>query len=99
LGGVFPHVPCVPEIHSILRSGFPSYTPFTRARAEEQAPHTDGDGDVLKRTLDMLRSDDDLEQFFEIPIYCMEYMPELVTAVQMPSSLLYKPSLSGFLAV
>jgi hypothetical protein len=47
----------------------------------------------------MLRSDDDLEQFFEIPIYCMEYMPELVTAVQMPSSLLYKPSLSGFLAV
>ena len=49
-----------------LRSGFSSYTPFTRAKAEEKGPHIDDDGDVLKRTLDMLRSDDDdLEQFFE----------------------------------
>ena len=38
-------------------------------RAQELAPHLDGE--VLKRTLDMLRSDDDLEQFFEaIPGFC-----------------------------
>jgi hypothetical protein len=48
-----------------LQSGSPSHTLFTQAKAEEKAPHTDGDGDVLKRTLDMLRSDDYFEQFFE----------------------------------
>jgi hypothetical protein len=36
---------------------------FTQTKVKEQAPHTDGD--ILKRTLDLLRSDDDLEQFFE----------------------------------
>ena len=51
------------------RSSSPSYTPPAQGKAEEQAP--DIDGDILKRTLDMLRSDDDLEQFFEaIPGFC-----------------------------
>ena len=52
-----------------LESGSSSYTLFTQAKAEEQAPHTSCD--ILKPTLDMLRSDDDLEQFFEaIPGFC-----------------------------
>jgi Family of unknown function (DUF6535) len=42
---------------------------FAREKAREQAPQIDGG--VLKRTLNMLRSDDDLEQFFEtIPGFC-----------------------------
>ena len=58
-----------------LRSGSISYSPFTRTKVEEQPPHTGGVGvgvgGILKRTLDMLRSDDDLEQFFEaIPGFC-----------------------------
>ena len=48
-----------------LRSFSRSYTLFTQTKAKEQAPHADADADILKRTLDMLRSDDDLEQFFE----------------------------------
>jgi hypothetical protein len=42
---------------------------FARDKAQKQAPQIDGH--VLKRTLNMLRSDDDLEQFFEvIPGFC-----------------------------
>jgi hypothetical protein len=53
------------------QSDSPSFTPFSQKKAEEQAQHTDGDGDISKRTLDMLRSNDDLEQFFEaIPGFC-----------------------------
>src|SRR6267154_1863451 len=48
-----------------FQSDSQSHIQFTQTKAKEQAPHTDGDGDTLKRTLDMLKSDDDLEQFFE----------------------------------
>jgi hypothetical protein len=62
----------------LLRSGTTSNSFFTRIcslfvrrKAEEQVPRGDGVGGILKRTLDMLRSDDDLEQFFEaIPGFC-----------------------------
>ena len=64
--------PCVRQMHSIftiplLNLDTPSliWTLFTQIKAKEQAPHTDADADILRRTLDMLRSDDDLEQFFE----------------------------------
>jgi hypothetical protein len=51
------------------QSHSPSSTPFSQTKAKEKAQHTDGD--ILKWTLDMLRSDDDLEQFFEaIPGFC-----------------------------
>jgi hypothetical protein len=42
----------------------------TQERAQNLAPRLDGD--FLKRTLDLLKSDDDLEQFFEaIPGFCV----------------------------
>jgi hypothetical protein len=57
-----------------LRQGFPRFTLFTQENIQEQRPLGQGsqlDGEVLKRTLDMSRSDDDLEQFFEaIPGFC-----------------------------
>ena len=46
------------------------FTKFAEEKAQELAPYLDDD--VLRRTFDMLRSDDDLEQFFEaIPGYCL----------------------------
>ena len=48
---------------------------FAREKARELAPQLDGD--ILKRTLDMLRSDDDLEQLFEsIPGFCLSDVVE-----------------------
>jgi hypothetical protein len=49
--------------------GFPHCTPFTPEKNQEQGSRLDGE--VLKQTLDMSTSDDDLEQFFEaIPGFC-----------------------------
>jgi Family of unknown function (DUF6535) len=57
------------RIKNSLRPGSPHCTPFTREKIQEQVSLFDGD--VLKRTLDMSRSDDDLEQFCEaIPGFC-----------------------------
>ena len=47
----------------------PHCTPFTQEKIQDQGSRFDGE--VLKRTLDMSGSDDDLEQFFEaIPGFC-----------------------------
>jgi hypothetical protein len=47
----------------------PHRTPFTQEKVQEQGSRFDSE--VLKRTLDMSGSDDDLEQFFEaIPGFC-----------------------------
>jgi hypothetical protein len=46
-----------------LWQGSPRCTPFTQNHIQEHGSRFDGD--VLKRTLDMSTSDDDLEQFFE----------------------------------
>jgi hypothetical protein len=52
-----------------LRAGSPHYTPSTQEKIEEQGSRFDGE--LLRRTLDMSRSDDDLERFFEaIPGFC-----------------------------
>ena len=52
-----------------VRAGSPHYTPSTREEIKEQGLRSDGD--ILRRTLDMSSSDDDLEQFFEvIPGFC-----------------------------
>jgi len=52
-----------------LRQGSPRCTPFTPEKIQEQGSRFDCD--VLKRTLDISRSDDDLEEFFEaIPGFC-----------------------------
>ncbi|KAF8499577.1 hypothetical protein F5888DRAFT_87207 [Russula emetica] len=52
-----------------LWQGSPHCTPFAQEKIQEQGSRFDGE--VLKRTLDMSRSDDDLEQFFEaIPGFC-----------------------------
>jgi hypothetical protein len=53
----------------IDRPGSPRCAPSTQAEIQEIRPGSDGD--LLKRALDILRSDDDLEQFFEaIPGFC-----------------------------
>jgi hypothetical protein len=47
----------------------PRCTPFTQEKIQDQGSRFEDD--ILKRTLDILRSDDDLEQFFEaIPGFC-----------------------------
>ena len=52
-----------------LRRRSPHCAPFTQEKIQEKGSWFDGD--VFKRTLDMSRSDDDLEQFFEaIPGFC-----------------------------
>ena len=49
--------------------GSPRCTPFTQERIQEKGSRSDGE--VLKRTLDLSRSDDDLEEFLEaIPGFC-----------------------------
>jgi hypothetical protein len=52
-----------------LWQGSPRFSIVTQEKIQEQGLWLDGE--VLKRTLDMSRSDDDLEQFFEtIPGFC-----------------------------
>jgi hypothetical protein len=52
------------------RPGFPHCTLFTQEKIKEQGSRHDGE--LLKRTLDISRSDNDLEQFFEaIPGFCV----------------------------
>ena len=52
-----------------LWQGSPRGTLFTQEKIQVQGSQFDGE--VLKRTLDMSRSDDDLEQFFEaLPGFC-----------------------------
>ncbi|KAI0267587.1 hypothetical protein BGY98DRAFT_938556 [Russula aff. rugulosa BPL654] len=54
----------------ISRPGFPHCTLFTQEKIKEQGSRHDGE--LLKRTLDISRSDNDLEQFFEaIPGFCV----------------------------
>jgi Family of unknown function (DUF6535) len=53
----------------------PRCTPFTQEKVQERGSRYDGD--ILKRTLDMSRSDDDLEQLFEvIPGFCASKIVE-----------------------
>ena len=57
------------KIKKVFRRGSSHYAPITREKIQEQGSWFDGY--ILKRTLDMSGSDDDLEQFFEaIPGFC-----------------------------
>ena len=64
---LLPHL-----LHKIRRFSWPGFPRFTRSSPEKfQERGSRLDGEILKRTLDMLRSDDDLEQFLEaIPGFC-----------------------------
>ena len=57
------------SIDRILQADYRSYTPSVRDQVQEQGSRSDGN--ILTRTLEMSRSDDDLEEFFEaIPGFC-----------------------------
>jgi hypothetical protein len=64
--------PCWYIVHRSMISlwkGPPHCTPFTQEKIQEGGSRLDGE--ILERTLDVLSSDDDLEQFFEaIPGFC-----------------------------
>ena len=55
----------------ILRAGSRHYTPSTQEKEKVQERRSRSDSNVLTQTLDISRSDDDLEEFFEaIPGFC-----------------------------
>ena len=68
---IFPNTLLVLKAMDFLRRRSPHCTPFTQEKIKIKEQGARLDGKVLKRTLDMSRSDDDLERFFEaIPGFC-----------------------------